>query len=29
MNADSRDFKHKELIEKMIGIFYRVYNLRK
>jgi GxxExxY protein len=26
MNADLQDFKHKELTEKVIKIFYRVYN---
>lgn len=26
MNADSEDFKYRELTEKIIGIFYRVYN---
>ena len=26
MNADYQDFKHKELTEKIIRIFYRVYN---
>ena len=26
MNADSQDFKYKELTEKIISIFYRVYN---
>lgn len=26
MNADCQDFKHKELTEKIISIFYRVYN---
>ena len=26
MNADYQDFKHKELTEKIIKIFYRVYN---
>jgi len=26
MNADFQDFKHKELTEKVIQIFYRVYN---
>jgi len=26
MNADYKDFKHKELTEKIINIFYRVYN---
>jgi len=26
MNADSQDFKYKELTEKIIKIFYRVYN---
>ena len=26
MNADYQDFKHKELTEKIINIFYRVYN---
>ena len=26
MNADYQDFKHKELTEKIIEIFYRVYN---
>jgi len=26
MNADYHDFKHKELTEKIINIFYRVYN---
>jgi GxxExxY protein len=25
MNADYQDFKHKELTEKIINIFYRVY----
>lgn len=26
MNADCHDFKHKELTEKIIKIFYKVYN---
>ena len=26
MNADCQDFKHKELTEKIIKIFYKVYN---
>ncbi|MGD0624770.1 MAG: GxxExxY protein [Thermodesulfobacteriota bacterium] len=26
MNADCQDFKHKELTERIINIFYRVYN---
>ncbi len=26
MNADYQDFKHKELTEKIIKVFYRVYN---
>ena len=26
MNADYHDYKHKELTEKIIEIFYRVYN---
>jgi hypothetical protein len=26
MNADYQDFKYKELTEKIIEIFYRVYN---
>jgi len=26
MNADNQDFKYKELTEKIIKIFYRVYN---
>jgi GxxExxY protein len=26
MNADFQDFKHKELTEKIIEVFYRVYN---
>ncbi len=26
MNADFQDFKHKELTDKIINIFYRVYN---
>ncbi len=26
MSADSDDFKHKELTEKIIGLFYKVYN---
>jgi len=26
MNADYKDFKHKELTEEIIKIFYRVYN---
>ena len=26
MNTDDQDFKHKELTEKIIKIFYRVYN---
>jgi GxxExxY protein len=26
MNADCQDFKYKELTEKIIKIFYRVYN---
>ena len=26
MNADYQDFKHKELTERIIKIFYRVYN---
>ena len=26
MNADFQDFKHTELTEKIIEIFYRVYN---
>ena len=26
MNADCQDFKYKELTEKTIKIFYRVYN---
>lgn len=26
MNADERRFKHSELTEKIIGIFYDVYN---
>jgi GxxExxY protein len=26
MNADSIDFKHKDLTERIIGIFYTVYN---
>lgn len=26
MNADCQDFKHKELTDKIINIFYRVYN---
>ncbi len=26
MNADYQDFKHKELTEKIIKIFYKVYN---
>ncbi len=26
MNADYQDFKYKELTERMIKIFYRVYN---
>jgi len=26
MSADYHDFKHKELTEKIINIFYRVYN---
>jgi len=26
MNADCLDFKHKALSEKIIGIFYKVYN---
>ena len=26
MNADFQDFKHKELTEKIIKIFYKVYN---
>jgi GxxExxY protein len=26
MNADIQDFKHTELTEKIINIFYRVYN---
>ena len=29
MNADNQDFKYKELTEKIIRIFYRVYNKRK
>jgi len=26
MNADFHDYKHKELTEKIIEVFYRVYN---
>ena len=26
MNADNQNFKHKELTEKIIKVFYRVYN---
>jgi len=26
MNADERGFKHRELTEKIIGVFYEVYN---
>ena len=26
MNTDCQDIKHKELTEKIIKIFYRVYN---
>jgi GxxExxY protein len=26
MNADCQDFKHKALSEKIIRIFYKVYN---
>ena len=26
MNADKQDFKNKELTEKIIEIFYKVYN---
>jgi len=26
MNADFQDFKHKELTDKIINLFYRVYN---
>ena len=26
MNADNQDFKYKELTEKIIKVFYRVYN---
>ena len=26
MDADYQDFKHKELTERIINIFYRVYN---
>ncbi len=26
MNADHQDFKYKELTEKIIEIFYKVYN---
>ena len=26
MDADYQDFKHKELTERIIEIFYRVYN---
>jgi len=26
MNADNQDFKHKELTEKIIKVFYKVYN---
>jgi hypothetical protein len=26
MNADFKDVKYKSLTEKIIGIFYRVYN---
>jgi len=26
MNTDYKDSKYKELTEKIIGIFYRVYN---
>jgi len=26
MHADERGFKHKELTEKIIGVFYEVYN---
>jgi len=26
MNADNQDFKYKELTQKIIKIFYRVYN---
>jgi GxxExxY protein len=26
MNADERGFKHRELTEKIIGVFYDVYN---
>ena len=26
MNADYQDFKYQELTEKIINIFYRVYN---
>jgi len=26
MNADYQDFKHKELTEKIINVFYKVYN---
>jgi len=28
MNADLQDFKYKELTEKIIEIFYKVYNKR-
>jgi len=26
MNADHKDFKHRELTQKIIGVFYNVYN---
>jgi GxxExxY protein len=26
MNADERGFKHRDLTEKIIGLFYAVYN---
>jgi hypothetical protein len=26
MHTDSRDVKHKALTEKIIGVFYKVYN---
>jgi len=26
MNADSQDFKHKEITERIIKIFHRVYS---
>jgi len=29
MNADYQDFEYKELTEKIIDIFHRVYDLRK